>query len=539
MSHRLWLVALSAVAMTMSMVGPVSADHHGDIQKVSNSTTAEPANGASGFARLSEDGSIVVFASDASNLVDDDTNGTTDIFLYDTETQTTILVSKNIDGGPANQASLRPDISADGTTVAYESAATDLVADDTSALVDVFVYDRDIDTTAIVSAGRPAGLEDLMARRPSISGDGTKIAYDLYTLETSAEEILDHRGEVYIYDTVADSALQVNVDVWSTSLANHHAAISADGTTVAVVSTTNANFTDRVPTLYYAWDVRVYDIVNEEGLTRASGHGCDPVTPCYWTEDLSISSDGTKVAYFMGRPLEPRVALFDTTNDTLQVLTDLCEDYCWFHGRASPAISGDGTKVAFSSIVSDLVADDTNEMVDVFLWSARNTFDDDDDSIFEDDIEWLAAAGITKGCGTRMFCPNDLVTRGQMAAFLNRALNLPPTTIDFFTDDNDTLFETDINELAASGITKGCSTDLFCQNDLVTRGQMAAFLNRALNLPPTTIDFFTDDNDTLFETDINELAASGITKGCSTDSFCPNNPVTRGQMAAFLHRALN
>ena len=67
---------------------------------------------------------------------------------------------------------------------------------------------------------------------------------------------------------------------------------------------------------------------------------------------------------------------------------------------------------------------------------------------------------------------------------------------------------------------------------------MAAFLDRAFHLPSTATDSFTDDDGTTFEGNINRLAASGITKGCSPTTFCPKAEVTRGQMAAFLHRAL-
>jgi hypothetical protein len=70
---------------------------------------------------------------------------------------------------------------------------------------------------------------------------------------------------------------------------------------------------------------------------------------------------------------------------------------------------------------------------------------------------------------------------------------------------------------------------------------MAAFLRRAFDLPASSTDFFTDDNDSVFESDINALAASGITKGCNpppSDRFCPDDRVAHGQMAAFLHRAM-
>ena len=61
---------------------------------------------------------------------------------------------------------------------------------------------------------------------------------------------------------------------------------------------------------------------------------------------------------------------------------------------------------------------------------------------------------------------------------------------------------------------------------------MAAFLDRALELPITTTDYFTDDEASSFEAAINRLAASGITKGCTATKFCPTATVTRGQMAA-------
>ncbi|MDJ0953725.1 MAG: S-layer homology domain-containing protein, partial [Acidimicrobiia bacterium] len=101
-----------------------------------------------------------------------------------------------------------------------------------------------------------------------------------------------------------------------------------------------------------------------------------------------------------------------------------------------------------------------------------------------------------------------------------------------------------IEALAAAGITKGCNppqNDRYCPNDPVTRGQMAAFLVRALDLPPGSAGTFTDD-DGVFAANIEALAAAGITKGCNppqNDRYCPNDPVTRGQMAAFLARALS
>ena len=167
------------------------------------------------------------------------------------------------------------------------------------------------------------------------------------------------------------------------------------------------------------------------------------------------------------------------------------------------------------------------------------TFWDDDRNIHEAQIEAIAAARITFGCGSDLYCPDQPVTRGQMAAFLHRAFNLPTTSVDHFADDDDSMFEGDINALASAGITVGCAPDAYCPDRAVTRGQMAAFLTRVLELPPGE-DRFVDDSDSEFQGNINSLAAAGITAGCNQagDRFCPNDPVKRDQMASFLARAL-
>ncbi|MGA7281705.1 MAG: S-layer homology domain-containing protein, partial [Acidimicrobiia bacterium] len=142
------------------------------------------------------------------------------------------------------------------------------------------------------------------------------------------------------------------------------------------------------------------------------------------------------------------------------------------------------------------------------------------------------------------YCPDRVVTRGQMAAFLSRALHLPATTTDYFNDDNGHLFENAINQLAAAGITQGCNPPAnshFCPDRDMTRGQMAAMLARAFHYSPSTFDRFTDDNGHLFENAIQAIAAQGVTVGCNPPAnthFCPDQKVTRDQMATFLTRAL-
>lgn len=164
---------------------------------------------------------------------------------------------------------------------------------------------------------------------------------------------------------------------------------------------------------------------------------------------------------------------------------------------------------------------------------------------FHDDIAWLAEEGVTRGCNppaNTRFCPDGAVTRGQMAAFLVRALGLPSADISFVDTVGHT-FEADIAALAHADITRGCNppdNDRFCPNERVTRGQMAAFLTRALNLPPGDAAF-VDVDDSVFVADIEALASAGVTRGCNPPSntlFCPGEHVTRAQMAAFLRRGI-
>ncbi len=175
------------------------------------------------------------------------------------------------------------------------------------------------------------------------------------------------------------------------------------------------------------------------------------------------------------------------------------------------------------------------------------SFSDDNGNIHEGNIEAIREAGVTRGCNppaNDKYCPSGTVTRGAMAAFLTRALDLPPSTADYFSDDAGHLFENEINSLAEAGITKGCNppaNDLYCPDGTVTRGQMAAFLSRALNLPLGGADLFTDDDESVFEADIDKLATAGITLGCNpptNDRYCPFSTVKRDQMASFLARAL-
>ncbi|MDH3500330.1 MAG: hypothetical protein OEM97_09430 [Acidimicrobiia bacterium] len=179
-------------------------------------------------------------------------------------------------------------------------------------------------------------------------------------------------------------------------------------------------------------------------------------------------------------------------------------------------------------------------------------FVDDDGNTHEANIEALAAAAITSGCDAsdpNRFCPSDSVTRGQMATFIVRAAGLPPAPdTGPFTDTAGSPHAANIAAIEAVGVTEGCSTTnpaLFCPNDSVTRGQMATFLVRAFDLaarfPATNTNPFADDNGNTHEANIAVLYATGVTTGCDSGDltrYCPINPVTRAQMATFLIRTI-
>lgn len=218
------------------------------------------------------------------------------------------------------------------------------------------------------------------------------------------------------------------------------------------------------------------------------------------------------------------------------------------HREASPVLSRALVHALALSVVmaSFWLAQPAAEATDEL--PPGGTFVDDNASIHEPNIEAIFAFGLTNGCNPPLndrFCPDSGVQRGHMAAFLDRALNLPATNVDHFMDDDGSQFEAAINRIAAAGITLGCNppaNDRFCPTAVVSRGAMAAFLTRSFGyLPDPDLPQFVDSTTSVFGDDIRALATAGVTKGCNpptNDRFCPERPMTRQQMATMLARAL-
>ena len=189
-------------------------------------------------------------------------------------------------------------------------------------------------------------------------------------------------------------------------------------------------------------------------------------------------------------------------------------------------------------------------------------FTDIDGNAHEENIICLAFSQITTGTTATTFDPNDPVTRGQMATFVARLIDtandleigdaieeLPAYDgdNDFVDADDDDVHTPAINRLADVGIALGdpggIGDDRFAPGDDVTRGQMASFLNRAQEFMTgdgfdVDDDFFTDDESSVHEANINAIASAGVAQGITATTYRPEDSVVRGQMASFLVRLL-
>lgn len=186
-----------------------------------------------------------------------------------------------------------------------------------------------------------------------------------------------------------------------------------------------------------------------------------------------------------------------------------------------------------------------------FSSASAQTFDDVSvDHWAASFVEILAGTGISSGCGDSNYCPDEPVTRAQMAVFLERGMNgsgyVPPAASGavFLDVDSGDFAAAFIEQLYADGITAGCGNNNYCPVAAVTRAQMAVFLLRAKygsSYSPAAATGVFNDLDTGYWAApwIEALAAEGITAGCGNGTFCPEDAVTRAQMAVFLVRTFD
>jgi hypothetical protein len=167
-----------------------------------------------------------------------------------------------------------------------------------------------------------------------------------------------------------------------------------------------------------------------------------------------------------------------------------------------------------------------------------SNFKDIADSVHLEDIRAVAEAGIAGGYPDGTFRPAADVTRGQMATFLARGLELADSGAVGFADTEGSPHEQGINAIAAAGISEGYGDGTFRPNERVSREQLATFLARALELEGGGEITFSDTATSVHAESIEAVAAAEITAGYPDGTFRPREQVSREQMAAFLARGL-
>ena len=354
-------------------------------------TVAIPANPVESAAAnchdggVSADGRFVVFVSRADNLVPYDSNGTFDVFVRDRTLGRTILVSLNRDGAHSgNGASLASSISADGRFVAFESLASDLVANDTNNASDIFVRDLIAGTTTLASvSANGVSPGNGASSWPVMSPDGRFILFESRASNLVLND-LNNAGDLFVRNMAVRTTTLVTRDRFGSFSATggevifaDTARMSDDGRWVAFSSSaTNLVANDS----NLKRDVFVRDLLNKTNIlvsvntNRVAGNR-DSGSP-------SISADGRFVAFqsFAG-DLVPNALLVTNNNiyvrdlalgTTALVSVNQAGTFNLKDSSFGSVISADGRYVAFQSMANDLVADDNLPLnfvpaLDVFI----------------------------------------------------------------------------------------------------------------------------------------------------------------------------
>jgi len=330
----------------------------GTTEIVSVSTSGDQGNDEPYYPCISSDGRFVAFASRATNLVADDTNGFTDIFVHDRLTGTTERVSVSSDGQQADASVASPSISGDGRFVAFASPATNLVANDTNGLLDIFVRDRSAGTTEIVSVSTSGEQGNGVSSYPCISSDGRFVAF---TSEASNLVPEDTKGfrDVFVHDrqTRQTSRVSVASDGSEANGSSYGPAVSGNGRYVAFWSGAT-NLAEHSS----GWvSLLLVDRATGRALKVSERYLYAP-----WGWNFALSADGRHVAqdgyWETGYPPEQPVPHWSIVVHDIEHgrwLFQECE------GANSPALSSDARYVAFSEglpgVTSDVVIWDTTD----------------------------------------------------------------------------------------------------------------------------------------------------------------------------------
>ena len=344
----------------------------GTTERVSVSTSGAQGPSPSFKASISADGRCVAFLSWSSNFVAGDSNGAIDLFVRDLQNGTTDCISVDPNGVPGNGTSnIGSSISADGRFVAFGSGATNLVAGDTNGKYDIFVRDRLLGTTERVNVG-PAGAQaNEHSAMPSISADGRFVAFESLASNLVANDT-NATWDVFVYDRQTGTMELASVDSAGVQADSdsESASISGDGRVVAFWS----EATNLVPSdANGCYDIFVHDRLS--GSTQRVSVSSSGAQANVESSTPQVSLDGRFVAFqSTADNLVPGDT--NGTSDVflrdLQAGTTVRVSVAQGGGESNAdgewgSVSGDGMLVAFSSASTNLVPGDTNGAADVFV----------------------------------------------------------------------------------------------------------------------------------------------------------------------------
>ncbi|MGG5822954.1 TolB family protein [Falsiroseomonas sp. HW251] len=339
------------------------------------STTETDAPGSGFDPALSGDGEKVAFVTTA-RLVPGDTNATQDIYVKDLITGTLALASTSASGEAGTDFSGGPSLSYHGTRVAFTSYASNLVPGDTTPGADVFVKDLVTGAITIASTSASGDQATNSSGYPSLSGDGAKVAF----VNVSSNLVPgDTNGnpDVFVKDLSTGAIVRANTsaaDEETHIFAGFSAlSLSANGTKVAFITSASnlvPGDTNGVEEVFVK-DLNTAAIVR--GSTSATGEQANERSDLF--TPLSLSADGTKVAFRSAATnLVPdytggtfNVFVKDLSSGAVTLVNVAPDGEQGNGGSSHPSLSADGTRVAFESLASNLVPNDTNGSGDVFV----------------------------------------------------------------------------------------------------------------------------------------------------------------------------
>ena len=343
----------------------------GTTTRVSVDLSGNDGDGASLHPCITPDGRYVVFQSDATDLVVGDINGEADVFIRDLSLQTTTRVSLDLAGEECDGGSRIPSISADGRYVAFISNATDLVVADGNGVADIFLRDLQLGTNERVSVDTMGGDPDLNSWTPDISADGRYVMF-----HSAANDLVPGDGgmvDIFVRDRQLSQTIRVTGDFMGGDPDgnSYGANISADGRHVAFWSRATDLVTDDTNGLE---DVYVHDL-DSSTTVRASlrSDGSQITDLPSWSN--SLSEHGRFVVYFADSDQlldedangVADVFALDRATGNLFLLNRSANGDQANNWSSNPLVTADGHYVLFESDASNLVDDDTNGTGDVFL----------------------------------------------------------------------------------------------------------------------------------------------------------------------------